>query len=157
MHHCYQHFPQFVLFLWQARCTSLSFLFSLISTLCSTGTAMSTIRLVLFFFSRLSLGLVAWPGFRDLFAFQNLRESCVSLCPRRFINIPFGTMVRYKFLAKFTVDHLPDSLRSSLEHNLLENVAFVYVTDRFVFICFFIASCLFKLLHSLYGDVLCCY
>ena len=65
---------------------------------------------------QLSLVLVFWLRLGDLFVSQNLRKFCVSFFLGRFcfVRIPFGRMVKFQFLAQFSVDHLPHPVISSL-------------------------------------------
>ena len=61
----------------------------------------------------LSLGLVVWPRFDDLFVSQNLKEFCVSFS-RTVEHFPFVRLVKFQFLAQFPVDYLSHSVTSCL-------------------------------------------
>ena len=74
---------------------SLSFIF----TLWSAGTVRSTIQLVLslFFFLRLSLGLVVWPRLDDPFVSQNPWEICASHSPGQIMSCAYTTYYYYYY------------------------------------------------------------
>ena len=122
---------------------SLSFSF----TLWFVGTAKSTIWRILIF-----LLIIVWPRLGDLFVSQNHREVCTShiLDGVWVVHIPFGQMVKFKFLAQFPVDHLPCPVVSSLIFffaliyciRLLCNRSF-RLYHHITNICYFVASCLF--------------
>ena len=61
-------------------------------------------------FCWLSLGLVVWLRLSNAFESRNPREFCASRSPGRIT----GWMVKFKFLAKFTVDHLLHLVVSAL-------------------------------------------
>ena len=93
---------------------SLSFNF----TLWSAGTAKSAIWQVLCF-CWLSLSLVVWPIFSDLFLSQNPRELWASHSPGQrlilqVVHRPLVLIVKFKFLAQFSVDHFPHPVVSNL-------------------------------------------
>ena len=66
-------------------------------------------------FSSLSLGFVVWSRFDELIVSQNLRILWASHSSG---HIPLLRKVKFPFLAKFPVDHLPNPVVSSLIHIL---------------------------------------
>ena len=108
-----------------ARSKYLSFFSLFFSfTLWSTGTAKSIIFQLLlfiylfilfffFFFFWLSLGVVVWLRLDDLFVYESFWEFCASHSPGRILCCAY-TMVKFKFLKQFPVDHLTHLVVSSL-------------------------------------------
>ena len=91
------------------------FPFSLIFTALSTGRQTSLFgRFSLFRW--LSFGQVIRLWFGDHFLSQNPRKFCVSYSPGRILGcaVLLVHVVKYKFLAHFSVDHLPHLVVSSL-------------------------------------------
>ena len=93
----------------QGQGTYLSFHFLLLS-LCRQPGQQS--RQFSKFFCWLSLGLVVWPRFGDPFVSQSPRGVCASHSPGQILGCAF--VVKFKFLAKFPVDHLGHPVVSSL-------------------------------------------
>ena len=104
---------------------SLSFSF----TLCSAGTAKSTIRQILLFFFFFccccwqSLGLVVWPWLDEPFVYQNPEKYYSSHLLWRILGYTYIVcIVKFQLLAQFPVDHVAHSVVSSLCANLLHSL-----------------------------------
>ena len=97
----------------QSLCTGLSFGFLWCFTLCSTEIAKSAIQQVLFFLLIITgsslLTKISWS------VCMKIPENFVYLILHSrfmFVYIPFGSMVKFRFLAQLPVDHLPYPLMS---------------------------------------------
>ena len=103
----------FFLVLYQSLGTYPSFRFLLFS-LCGLPERQSRLfgRLSVFFL--LKLDLVVWLRLGDPFVSQNPRDCFIFLNGLWVVHIPIVCMVKYKFLAQFTVNYLSHPVVSSL-------------------------------------------
>ena len=86
------------------------------------------------FFDGLSFGLVVWQRLNDSFVPQNSREHCAfHFSGFWVVHIPFVHMIKFKLLARFSMDHLTHPDGSTFIFSLCWFTAFAYnVIDRFV-------------------------
>ena len=127
---------------------SISFSF----TMWLAGTAKSAIRQIFFFFfSWLSLGLVAWPRLKD--SFQNPREFCASNFLGRILGCAYTICSYGQIKISCTIPSgslSPPSCVSSYPHFVL--IYYIRLCDwsfhlchHIIYICYFVLSCLFLL------------
>ena len=130
--HHHLHVPQFLPFL--SKFEVLIFLyafFQFYSVVCRDSKVHNSACSLLFFFFFFFDYLKVWSSGRDKMICLHLKiplESVRLILQDRFwfAHIPFGSMVKFQFLAQITVDLLPHPVVSSLTLFLCKFVAFVY-------------------------------